>query len=44
MEREEPSTCLVNTLGNEVGRVSDALVNQILIFEWIVYLSIRHGT
>ena len=44
MECEEPTTCLVNTLVDEIGGISQAFVDSILVLERIVYLCIRHGT
>ena len=44
MQREEPSACLVNTLGNEVGRIKLAIVKTILVFKRIVDLCVWHGT
>ena len=44
MQCVEPSACLVNTLGNEIGRIYSAAVKQFLVLERIVYLSVRHGT
>ena len=44
MEREEPSACLVHTLGNEVGGIDRAVVQQFLVFKRIMYLSIGHGS
>ena len=44
MEREEPSTRLVNTFGNEIGRVGGAFVNQFLVFKRVVNLCVWHGT
>ena len=44
MQCEEPSACLVNALSDEVCREGLLLVDEVTILEWIVYLSIRHGT
>ena len=44
MQGEEPTTCLVNTLGYEVGGEADTVVQFLLVLEGIVNLRIRHGT
>ena len=43
MERKEPSAGLVDTLGDEIGRIYLAVVKRLLVFKRIVYLCIRHG-
>ena len=43
MEREEPSTCLVYALCDEVGRIDVAAVELLLVFERVVDLRVRHG-
>ena len=42
MQSEEPSSCLVNALVDEVCRISKCLVYSLLVLKWIMYLSIRH--
>ena len=44
MQGEEPTTRLVNTLGNEVGRIDNALVQRFLILKGIVNLGVGHST
>ena len=44
MQSKEPTTCLVNTLVDEVARECDTLINQVLILKWIVYLCVWHRT
>ena len=44
MQREEPASGLIHTFGNKVGGIAATTVEQLLIFERIVNLSIRHGT
>ena len=44
MESEEPSARLVDTLGDEVGRVGCAVVDEFAVFKWVVYLGVWHGT
>ena len=44
MEREEPSTSLVHAFSDKVGRKDCAIVKCFLVLEWIVNLSVRHGT
>ena len=44
MKSEEPTTCLVNTLSNEVCREACSIVQLFLILKRIVNLSIRHST
>ena len=44
MQGEEPSTGLVHTLGDEVGRIVGAVVHDFLVLERIVQLCIGHGT
>ena len=44
MQSVEPSTCLVNTLSNEICRIYSTVVKYLLILERIVNLGIRHGT
>ena len=44
MERKEPTTGLVHTFCNEVRGIVSAVVNDFLVFERIVQLSVRHGT
>ena len=44
MEREEPSACLVHALGNEVGRIDRAVVQQLLVFKWIMNLGVGHSS
>ena len=44
MEGKEPTTCLVNTLCDEVSRICLAIVNNLLILEWIVNLCVWHCT
>ena len=43
MEREEPAASLIDTLGDEVGGIDRAAVEQLLVLERIVDLGIRHG-
>ena len=43
MQRVEPAACLVNTLGNEIGREYGTVVNEFLVLERIVHLRKRHG-
>ena len=44
MQSIEPSTCLVNTLCNEVCRIYGAAVEEFLVLERIVDLCIWHCT
>ncbi len=44
MEREEPSTSLVDTLSNEIGREKIATVKRFLVFKRIMDLRVRHGS
>ena len=44
VEGEEPTTGLVNTLGDEVGWINTAIVEGFLVFEWIVNLCVWHRT
>ena len=44
MQGEEPATGLVYSLVDEVAREGDTLIDQVLILEGIVNLSVRHGT
>ena len=43
MKREEPSTCLVNTLIDEITWECGAVVDEFAVFERIVELCVRHG-
>ncbi len=43
MEREEPSSGLVNAFGNEVGGEKFAGVYSFFMFERVVLLGERHG-
>ena len=44
MEREEPATRLIDTLGNEVRGIALAGIKLFLVLEGIVYLGVGHGT
>ena len=44
MEGEEPTTGLVNTFCDEVGRIDTAIVERFLVFERIVDLCVWHRT
>ena len=44
MEREEPATRLIDTLGNEVRGIALAGIKFLLVLEGIVYLGVGHGT
>ena len=44
MQREEPATCLVDTLIDEVGGEGFALVNQVAVLKRKVNLGVRHRT
>ena len=44
MERKEPTARLVYALGDEVGGINRAVVEQFLVLKRIVDLGIRHGT
>ena len=44
MERKEPATSLVNTLGDEIGGIYLTRIEEFLILEGIMDLSVRHGT
>ena len=43
MQGEEPSACLVDTFGNEVGRIYRSIVQGVLVFERIVNLCVWHS-
>ena len=42
MQSEEPSACLVDAFGDEIGRINLAVVEDFLVLERIMNLSIRH--
>ena len=44
MQCEEPSAGLVNALGDEIGRIDLAVVQNLLVFEGIMNLCIGHRT
>ena len=44
MQSEEPTTSLVHALVDEVGRECLLLVNELMVLERIVNLSVRHRT
>ena len=44
MESEEPSASLIDTFSDEVGWIACTIVENLLIFKWIVDLCVRHRT
>ncbi len=42
MEGKEPAACLVNTFGNEIGRVKLSRIKSLPVLEGIMDLGIRH--
>ena len=43
MQRKEPTTSLVNTLGDKVRRINLTVIERLLVLERIVDLSVRHS-
>ena len=44
MECKEPSACLVNTFGYEIGRIEFTRIKSLLVLKGIVNLGIGHRT